>query len=510
MAKNEFKHDMRKFTLRNWGGLNNNDDSTDIEDNQAQDLLNVIFPKDLAKRGGYTEVNSTAISGSTGIYGLFPYYYNNGASRKLLYISHTTCGEVNTGTGATSSITTGLTTNLRTRGLTFKDLFIFVNGTDNPQKINEDSGDDLGGSPPVTSLIALHKNYLFLSGNSTYPSRVYYSDLDDPETWGANDFFDCNPDDGDKITGLYVTLDSLIIQKEYNTYLLYGDTPSYTEGLTLWRVKKASTSTGAVNQGSMQAWGKNVLYLSRNEGVQIFGGGVTSDEVEFDSMTSTLMSKDITPSIGGLNESRNSQAEAVVWDYKYILAVPNGSSTTNNLCLVYDFRAGGWSKWNIPANCWTKFRSSGVDYLYFGSPTTGKIYRYTPTTYSDNGTAINAYYQTKDFDLKQPGVEKVFRKFYITVNKASDYTLTVEPEFDFGDTTPAVSSYSIGSVASDSLWGTMVWGTDKWGAATASSSDKEIMNDRAEFINYTLSNSTLNENMNVRNLTTFFKLKGSR
>ena len=192
MVDYNFKHDQKKFTLRNWNGLNTNKDSTDIEDNQAQDLLNVIFTKDLAKRGGFTEVNSTAISGSTGIYGLFPYYYDSGNSRKLLYISHTVCGEIDTATGATSSITTGLTTNLRTRAVTFKDLFIFVNGTDNPQKIDEDSGEDLGGSPPVTSYIALHKNYLFLSGNSTYPSRVYYCNLDTPETWGANDFFDVN------------------------------------------------------------------------------------------------------------------------------------------------------------------------------------------------------------------------------------------------------------------------------------------------------------------------------
>jgi len=510
LTKYKFKYDQQKYTLGKWGGLNNNTDSTDIEDNQAQNLLNVIFTKDLAKRGGYTEVNSTAITGSTGIYGLFPYYYNSGNSRKLLYISHTVCGEINIATGATTNITTGLTSNLRTRSVTFKDLFIFVNGSDSPQKIDEDTGSELGGSPPVTNYIALHKNYLFLSGNSTYPSRVYYSELDDPETWGANDFFDVNPDDGDKIIGLAVTLDSLVIFKEYNIYILYGDTPTYTEGLTLWRVKKASVSTGSASQGSISNWNRNLIYLSRNEGVQLFGGGVTSDEVEFDSMTSALLSKDITPTIGGLNESRFNQVEGVIFDYKYILSVPNGSSTTNNLNLVYDFRKNGWSLWNIPANCWCVYRSSGVDYLYFGSTSTGKIYRYTPTTYSDNGTAINAYYQTKDFDLGEASVDKTFRKFYVVLNRASDFTLTIEPELNFGDTTPKVSSYSIGSVASDSLWGTMVWGTDKWGAATASSSGKQIMNDRAEFINYTFSNNTLNENMRVRNMTQFFKFKGSR
>ncbi len=516
-SRTNIKSNLKKFTIpassqttRGWGGLNNNNESTEIGLDRAQDLQNVIFTKDLTKRGGYIELNSTAIPSSTGIFGLFPYYYNGGSNRKLLFISHTTCQEMNTGTGALTSIKTGLTTNLRTRAITFKDIFLYVNGTDNLQQIDESTPADVDGSPPISKYIALHKNYIFLAGNSSFPSRLYYSDLDDHETWGANSFFDVNPDDGDRITGLIVTLDSLIIQKEYNTYMLYGDTPQFTEGLTLWRVKKASTSTGSVNQGGMSVYGKNVLYLSRNDGIQVFGGGVSSEDVEFDSMTSTLLSKDITPTIDGLNESRYSQAESIIWDYKYILSVPNAASTTNNIQLVYDFRKAGWTVWTLPANCFTKFRASGVDSLYFGSTTTGKIFRYTPTTYSDNGSAIDAYYKTGDSDLKQSVNEKRFRKFHVTVNKASDYTLTVTPEYDFGDVTPQVASYSIGSVSSDSLWGTMVWGTDKWGAATTSTSPKNIQNDRAEFINYKFSNSILNENIRLRNLTQFYRVKGAR
>jgi len=512
MARTKIKDDTKIFTLANFSGLNNSNDSTQIADNEAQDLSNVIFTKDLAKRGGYTEVNSTAISGSTGIYGLGAYYQADG-TRELLYASHTTIGKLTVGTGATASLITSLTSNQRTRFETFQDLIIAVNGSDSPQKYNGTTGEDLGGSPPTTSYIALHKNYMFLAGNSTYKSRLYYSNIDDCETWGANDFVDVNTDDGDKIIGLQVTLDSLVIFKEYNVYILYGDTPTYTEGLTLWRIKKASTDTGAVSQGSINVFAKNLIYMSRNKGVQVFGGAATSGEVAFDSITSAMLSEKITPTIDGLNETRFSQAEAIGFDNKYILSLPNGSSTTNNLNLVYDYAKPGWSLWNIPANCWCVFRTSGRDYLYFGSTTTGKIYRYTPTTYSDNGTAISAYYKTKDFDLSTKydtltATGKLFRRFYVTVNKASDFTLTVEPEVDFGDTD--VDSYSIGAVASDSLWGTMVWGTNKWGAATASPSPKQIMNARGKFINYKFSNETLSENIRVRNLTQFYRIEGAR
>lgn len=506
MAKLKIRSDLKAFTLSGFRGLNNNDDSSQIEDNQSQDLLNVIIAKDISKRGGFTEVNSTAIPSSTGIYGLFPYYYNNGANRKLIYASHTVLGEMSVGDGSISTITSGLTSNQRTRAVTFQDLLILVNGSNNPQKIDESTGADLGGDPSVTKYIALHKNYLFIAGNSTYPSRLWYCDLDTPETWGANSFFDVNTDDGQSITGLQVTLDALIIYKDYNIYLLYGDTPTYTDGLTLWRIKQASTDTGAVNQGCISTVGKNLVYLSRNKGVQTFGGGVTTAEVKFDSLASATLSRDITPTIKSLNESRFSQAEAINFDYKYILSVPNNASTTNNLNLVFDYATGDWLLWDIPANCWTVFRSSGVDILYFGSVSTGKIYRYTPTTYSDNGTAINAYYKTKDLNLGSSVNDKIFRKYYLTTNKSTDFVTTVDYEVDFGDST---GEDTVSAKASDSLWGTMVWGTDTWGGATVSTT-KKSMNKRGKFINYKFSNNTLGENMIIRDFTQYFRIRGAR
>ena len=501
------KSDQKAFVLQGFTGLNTNDDSTQIENNQAQDLLNVEITKEIKKRSGYTAINSTAISGSTGIYGLGT-FYKTGGSDYLLYASHTTIGTINFSTGATASIITGLTTNERTRFKQFKNIAVITKQSDAPQKYDGTTGEALGGSPPTCPYQAVHKNYHFLAGNATYPSRLYYSNLDDNETWDVLDFIDINPDDGDVITGIEVTLDSLIIYKRYNAYILYGDTPTYTEGLSLWQIKKASTDTGAASQGSIAVVGKNIIYLSTNEGFQAFGGGVSTDEISFDSLTSAMLSKDITPTVKALNTSRLTQAEAVSWDNKYICSLPNGASTTNNYNLIFDYSLGGWLIWNMPANCWTVFRSGGIDYLIFGSTTTGKIYRITPNTYSDNGTAINAYYQTKDYDLGFPSNEKMFRKFYVTLNKSTDYSLVVTPEVDFGEVD--VDASTIAAKASDSLYGTAVYGVDKYGSATTSSSDKQIMNARGKYINYTFSNATISETMRVRNLTQFFRTRGAR
>lgn len=499
------------YNIAEFDGLNTYKSSHSIEKNQCQDALNVLINKELEKRGGYTEVtDATGIAGSSGVLNMYPYYFNNGGTRKLMYHSHTVCGEINVGTGACTNRKTGLTTNLKTRAITYNNLYIYTNGTDIPQKIDDTTAADLGGSPPTAKFIVLHKNYVFLAGNATYPSRLYWSGIENPETWSALDFVDVNPDDGDVITGLEVTLDSLIIYKEYNIYILYGDTPTFTEGLTLWRIKAASASMGTVAQGSIQTYSRNILFLTRGNGFHVFGGSIGQENVELDSVTSQLVSTDISPSLANLNAARYNQVESTVFDYKYICSCPNLSSTTNNINWVYDFRKGQWIPWNIPANCFAKFRTSGDDSLYFGSTTEGKIYRYTPTTYNDDGVAINAYWKGKSINHGRPVNEKIARYFYVSLNKSSDYTLTVTPEFDFGDTVPQVAVYSIGAISSDSIWGTMIWGTNKWGEATTSKSSRQIMNDRYTYLNIEFSNNTINEKMSVRDFTLIFTTEGLR
>ncbi len=509
MAKKlTIKSDLKAFTIKDFTGLNNNDNSSSIEDTQAQDLLNVICTKEVKKRGGFAKVNAVALTGSTGIFGLGT-YYKTGGSSYLMLASHTTIQSIHTGTGAFTSIITGLTTNERTRFKQFKNIVVITKASDAPYKYNGTTGAVLGGSPPTCPYQAVFKNYHFLAGNATYPSRIYYSNLDDNETWGATNFVDVYPDDGDVIIGLEVTFDSLIIFKEYGIYILFGDTPTFTTGLTLWRIDRASTDTGTVAQGSITAIGKNLIYISRNSGIQTFGGTMaTAEGTEVSNISSALLSKDITPTVKGLSTTRLNQAEAINWDYKYICSVPNGSSTTNNLNLVYDYAKAAWYLWNIPANCWTIFRTSGADDLYFGSPSTGFIYKYTPDTYSDSGVAINAYYKTKDFNLGSSSNDKIFRKFYVTVNNAQDFVLTVEPTIDMG--TSATATYAIGAQASNSLWGSITWGTDKWGAATTAPSDKQIMNSRGKFINYKFSNNTISENMRVRDLTQYYRMRNAR
>lgn len=512
MPTRNLKRNLLAYRFNNFNGLNTKSDRTLIEDNQARAILNIDFKNigEISKRPGYAKWG-TAIAGSTGIQSMYTFTYNGGANTKHIVTSGTKVYVYNSSTDVYDELDTGYTTGLKFNFITFKDYCIWVNGTDVAKKYDGTTVTTLGGTPPVCKYIMLHKNYVFMAGAADYPSRLYYSKLDDHETWyptaGAG-FFDVNPDDNDHIEGLAVLRDALVIYKSKKAYLLYGDTPTYTNGLTLWRVKDTSSSTGTVSQKSVVQISDNLFYLSAINGVsKLFN----EDSTDTTFMKDTVMSYEIIPTIAGLNQARLNQAEGIYWDYKYILSVPNGASTTNNYNLCFDGIKNCWTIWNIPANCWTIYNTGSQELLLFGSTTTGQVYYMTPGTYNDDGVAIEAYYRTKDIcrinDVDMPGNDKIYEYFYLTKNQDSNYTVTVKYYIDFSDTANATES--VGSVASDSVWGTFVWGTDKWGSTTDPTSNKR-MNSRGKFISFEFYNNTLNEDIRVRDNSFYYKGRGLR
>lgn len=60
-------------------------------------------------------------------------------------------------------------------------------------------------------------------GKSTNKSRIFYSNLSDPTTWPAANFFDVSPGDGYAVEDMLLYQDNIIISKENSTYVLAYD-----------------------------------------------------------------------------------------------------------------------------------------------------------------------------------------------------------------------------------------------------------------------------------------------
>jgi hypothetical protein len=80
----------------------------------------------------------------------------------------------------------------------------------------------VSGSPAGARTVAFHKSRIFAGGDSTNPTRLWYSDINDGSTWGVNNYIEIGKDDGEPIECLEVFSDQLLIGKENSLWLLTG------------------------------------------------------------------------------------------------------------------------------------------------------------------------------------------------------------------------------------------------------------------------------------------------
>lgn len=214
---------------------------------------------------------------------------------------------------------------------------------------------------------------------------------------GAN-FVDIRPNDGDRITGISRFQDLVIVYKERSIYQFSFD----DAGIPL--VSPVSGSTGCVSHRSIENVENDVYFLSR-EGIRVLG----NEPNFFTAIRTNVLSVRIQPTLDSINPTYYAKCNAHYFDNKYILSTPTTSNDISST-LVYDRRFQAWSVWNnFNANAYVRFvDSQNREFLYFLDDDGTKVYRVTPGTYNDNGSAINAFLVSKSFDMDNPDILKYF------------------------------------------------------------------------------------------------------
>lgn len=126
----------------------------------------------------------------------------------------------------------------------------------------------LSGSPPNASMCAVVKDFLFLAGNSTAQSTVYWSGVNDITEWTpgtAQSDFQVVPDGG-PITGLAGGEYGLVFQESAISIFSYVGTP------VIFERRKFSDALGALTHGGIVQAGKLVFFLS-NRGFYLYNDG---------------------------------------------------------------------------------------------------------------------------------------------------------------------------------------------------------------------------------------------
>ena len=224
------------------------------------------------------------------------------------------------------------------------DLLFILNGQDNTSWY-DGSAFEIGlgfasGSPPTGTTASWLRNYLFISGNPVDEDFVYFSNNLQPKVFTATDLFRVNTGDGQKVQKIEpFKLNELIIYKERSIYVLdiTGATP-----LDDWTVQPITRAVGCVAPRSVINLGNDQWFLSSNPIAVRSLVRSTFDKILVNIVSDPI--QDIFDRKGEIviNNSQIDKSAAVLFDNKYILAIPTGTSNVNNTVVIFDFIVNGW------------------------------------------------------------------------------------------------------------------------------------------------------------------------
>ncbi len=517
----------QKFSyFQNWSGLNDNLSATEIQDNEATDIQNVVFDTGgaLKKRYGYLTIpNNPVQTVSTGsvvaITGLAFYQKNNG-NRYVVAITNNdgkaTAMKKDYETGG--GLETGAWENIDFSGLPSSysnnyladfavaedSLIITVSSTTGVKPFKWTGSGSVGSLTsdsdcPTASIVKYHKNQLFLSGNLTYPSRVWFSGLDDITIYDATDFFDVQTADGTRVRGLISAFNSLYIFKDKSIWRLSGTNKDD------FILEKMVDGIGTLSQQSIAIVNNTITFTTNQNDIAIYDGGYNV----------VFISQKIRNTIGGLNFTRAAYNLGLAFstykysDVDYYCSNSTAGSGTNNQVLFFDTAFKAWSKFKgINANAWCVGDDSvGQNILIFGD-TNGYVHSYPSTAYYDANVAtspvvgfyevtspISAFYQTKWFKYPEVALgDKYWRllKTY-SLSENPNTFLMAEVKSDY-ESSGRVVNLNIGQ--SGSLWDYSKWDVDTWGGQGLITNRNEINKGKNMFqIKY--SNDNLDEGFTI-------------
>jgi len=424
-------------------GMNSFDLADLLPENQAASAVNVVVNRlgKISKRKGQALFNVDV--GSTPFRGLgrfdpdktTSYIMAASGIRVIASLSNDT-------TWRSANDASPLTINKDTEFVQANDNIFVLNGSDNTGWWNGSKffqSSIYPSSPPTATTGAWLRNYLFLGGATTETDWIYFSNNLNPTKFTSTDIIKINTGDGQAIIRLMpYRLNELIVYKERSIFVLD------IEGAVLsgWTVQPISTVIGTPAPRSVVSLGNDQWFMS-SEPVAIR----SLIRSEFDKILVDMVSKPIQDIFEGtnengfnLNKTQMSKACAVLFDNKYIIAIPTGTSTVNNTVLVFDFLTEAWYiiKGWFPS-AWIEFNNK----LYYTDANDGRVLQVftgttgdfqegpqTTTSGQDPQQGIEFAWISRSIDFEKPEIFKVIDDIEVEFDPTGDYNATVYINLD--------------------------------------------------------------------------------
>lgn len=306
-------------------------------------------------------------------------------------------------------------------------IMVFTNGVDAPRKYTGAGNTAaLGGTPPKARFLTTLKNYTLLGyitdGGVTYTSRIQWCDTGAPETWATGNAGSVDlVEDEQDITAVKPFGDFVAVHKESSIYIGYLVTTS-----DIWRFDRKSTGVGTVAHRTVQNLPTGEQIFLARDGLHLFNG-INAPLVRspvMDELRESMNPDEVTKAHGIIVKELD----------EYWCAVPIGSDTEAQTIYKYNYVTGQVYKdarslqsamglyhktsqltWNDKTNTWDSDTTRWNDVIYlalnptviFGNTSGGSTIR--TALYDDAGTAVSAFWQSKDFTAQDFGNQEFGR-----------------------------------------------------------------------------------------------------
>jgi hypothetical protein len=356
----------------------------------------------------------------------------------------TVIGIYNSGTGAFDNHITGLTSGLYGQWINYGDYAIYCNGTDNVQKSDGTTGDDLtanlGGIPGGQCLVEWAERVWIggYTGNLAYLTGSALRAPTDFATTGAAGFWQGYiGNKADPIIGLFPFYDVLFIGKRNQIWQLTGAPETDTSTFRLIPLQtKQRDSIGFTSKNAITQVGNDVIFLDGFD-IKAISGMQKYGDVESTTIIANI--RDYFKSASGAGLDKDLLQHTHFFHYKHQeqiwCSVPTAATTRYWFIIDYsnqEIRTEvGLPKYSFyPMTGFTPLCFGGVEdgsrmNIYAGS-TDGKVYQMDTGT-NDTSTAVDAYL-TWGFGTPGRNVSPAF------VHLAVEYTdaLTLQPYYAMG------------------------------------------------------------------------------
>lgn len=410
----------------------------------------------------------TYISTDSPTLGIYRAYKSDG-TKKTLLAHGTSVYSVSDVDGSTTAIKTGLTASGTYRFATANDVIYYVNGVNGPRKWDFTTEASNPGTTTVSNNIILHKDQMMYV-DATSPTRVFFSDKGDFETFTSTNFFYVpSPKTADPITGWAVLNDNLYIFTRRTKWALYGS------DLSNFVLRRSTGLKGTWVQENIQST-RNHIYFVAEDGIYRFNGA-----------TDELISKEITDEFNSIADLSD-VTTALHNNRFYLFYTTSGAS--NNKCLVYNINYGSWE--SIDKNTYVGFTShwdgsSDNSSLIAASNLVGAAYysELSTNTYNNLGKQLEFEVRTRYEFFENPASKKRVKRWYPRfAGESGSYNVSCQYDKDFANN-PTTSLQSL--AGSGTTWGSGgTWGSGLTWGTTANVSPRISIPGRAKYIQFRL------------------------